>query len=119
MEKGVLIRHLVLPRYIENPAEPISFIEDLQRVLTQEEDWRIYQLMDNYDLKTINDAIHEKTGDKYIEQLKTIILYGLIDLPLQVLYFSKNETIKEEYIKAIKTKLNPGTINNIINTFRQ
>ena len=109
----------VLPKYIENPAEPISFIEDLYRVLTQEEDWRIYQLMDNYDLKTINDAIHEKTGDKYIEQLKTIILYGLIDLPLQVLYFSKNETIKEEYIKAIKTKLNPGTINNIINTKMQ
>ena len=94
-------------------------IEHLYRVLTQEEDWRIYQLMDNYDLKTINDAIHEKTGDKYIEQLKTIILYGLIDLPLQVLYFSKNETIKEEYIKAIKTKLNPGTINNIINTKMQ
>ena len=109
----------VLKSYKEDPSNPISFIEDLYRVLTQKEDWRIYQLMDNYDLKTINDAIFENTGDKYKEQLKYVILYGLIDLPFQVLYFSNNSEIRNKYIETIKTKLNPDTINNTINTVMQ
>ena len=104
----------VLPDY-KAQGTPINIIEDLYKVLTQEEDWRIYKLMDNYDLKTINDAIHNGKGDKYKEQLKIVILYGLINLPFQVFYFSNNETIKKNFQEAIIKKLNPDNINQTIN----
>ena len=93
-------------------------IEHLYRVLTQEEDWRIYQLMDKDDLKTINEAIHQGNGDKYKEQLKVLILHGLINLPFQVFYFSKNETTKIEFKDTIIKKL-PDNLTEIIESSMQ
>ena len=83
----------------------INTIENHYRVLTQPEDWRIYQLMDKSDLKTINDAIHENKGDKYKKQLKIMILYGLINLPFQVFYFNNNDTTKYKFQEQIINKI--------------
>ena len=93
-------------------------IEHLYRVLTQEEDWRIYQLMDKDDLKTINEAIHQGNGDKYKEQLKVLILHGLINLPFQVFYFSKNNDTRSKFIEAIIKKL-PDNLTEIIESSMQ
>ena len=93
-------------------------IEHLYRVLTQEEDWRIYQLMDKDDLKTINEAIHQGNGDKYKEQLKVLILHGLINLPFQVFYFSKNKNTTKEFKDTIKKKL-PDNLTEIIESSMQ
>ena len=96
----------------------INIIENFYKVLTQKEDWRIYQLMDSSDLKAINDAIHKGQGDTYKEQLKIVILYGLINLPFQVFYFSKNETTRKDFQEAIINKLKDN-ITQIINPSMQ
>lgn len=102
----------IFPGYDKSQSS-VNTIENHYKVLTQPEDWRIYQLMDNYDLKTINDAIYEKKGDKYKEQLKIMILYGLINLPFQVLYFSKNDTIKYKFQEAIIKKIKANMTEKI------
>ena len=83
----------------------INTIENHYRVLTQPEDWRIYQLMDKSDLKTINDAMRENKGDDYKKQLKIMILYGLINLPFQVFYFNNNDTTKYKFQEQIINKI--------------
>jgi hypothetical protein len=98
----------IFPAYDPSQGQ-VNAIENHYRVLTQEENWIIYKLMDQYDLKTINDAITEKKGDKYKKQLKIMILYGLINLPFQVFYFNNDNTIidnfKEKIIEKIKANV--------------
>jgi hypothetical protein len=94
----------IFPAYDPSQGQ-VNAIEDHYRVLTQEENWIIYKLMDQYDLKTINDAITEKKGDKYKKQLKIMILYGLINLPFQVFYFNNDNTIKDNFQKKIIDKI--------------
>ena len=83
----------------------VNTIENHYKVLTQPENWIIYQLMDKDDLKTINDAIHQNKGDKYKKQLKIMILYGLINLPFQVFYFNNNDSIKYKFQETIINKI--------------
>ena len=83
----------------------VNTIENHYKVLTQPENWIIYQLMDKDDLKTINDAIHQNKGDKYKKQLKIMILYGLINLPFQVFYFNNNDNIKYKFQETIINKI--------------
>jgi len=94
----------IFPAYDPSQGQ-VNAIEDHYRVLTQEENWIIYKLMDQYDLKTINDAITEKKGDKYKKQLKIMILYGLINLPFQVFYFNNDNTTKDNFKEKIKEKI--------------
>ena len=74
--------------------------------------------MDKDDLKTINEAIHQGKGDKYKEQLKVLILHGLINLPFQVFYFSKNNDTRSKFIEAIIKKL-PDNLTEIIESSMQ
>jgi len=103
----------IFPAYDPSQGQ-VNAIEDHYRVLTQEENWIIYKLMDQYDLKTINDAITEKKGDKYKKQLKIMILYGLINLPFQVFYFNNNNTIKDNFKEKIIEKIK-ANVTKIIN----
>ena len=103
----------IFPAYDPSQGQ-VNAIEDHYRVLTQEENWIIYKLMDQYDLKTINDAITEKKGDKYKKQLKIMILYGLINLPFQVFYFNNDNTIKDNFQKKIIEKIK-ANVTKIIN----
>ena len=103
----------IFPAYDPSQGQ-VNAIENHYRVLTQEENWIIYKLMDQYDLKTINDAITEKKGDKYKKQLKIMILYGLINLPFQVFYFNNDNTIKDNFQKKIIEKIK-ANVTKIIN----
>ena len=103
----------IFPAYDPSQGQ-VNAIEDHYRVLTQEENWIIYKLMDQYDLKTINDAITEKKGDKYKKQLKIMILYGLINLPFQVFYFNNDNTIKDNFKEKIIEKIK-ANVTKIIN----
>ena len=103
----------IFPAYDPSQGQ-VNAIENHYRVLTQEENWIIYKLMDQYDLKTINDAITENKGDKYKKQLKIMILYGLINLPFQVFYFNNDNTIKDNFKKKIIEKIK-ANVTKIIN----
>ena len=93
--------------------------ENLVQILTQNVDYKIYQLLDKDTLKALNDKLNDKDNidEKELleKKLKAVILYGLINFPLQITYFSKDKTIKQELINSTIEKLNPDEILNIIN----
>ena len=52
--------------------------------------YKIYQLLDNSGPKTLNQNLND--GKKLDEQkIKSVILYGLINYPMQILFFSDDE----------------------------
>ena len=76
--------------------------------------YKIYQLLDNSGPKTLNQNLND--GKKLDEQkIKSVILYGLINYPMQILFFSDDE-IKNIYIEAIKKSLDPKKIVKTIKT---
>ena len=87
--------------------------------MTQEEDYKIYQLLDTEQLKILNEKLNneENNNEKILleNKLKAVILYGLINFPMQITYFSKNKSIKQELINSTIEKLNPDKILNKIN----
>ena len=93
--------------------------EGLVKILTQKVDYRIYQLLDTDPIKILNTKLFEKKNyDEKIlteNKLKAVILYGLINFPLQITYFSKNSEIKKDLIDVVIKKLNPEEIENTIN----
>ena len=93
--------------------------ENLTKILTQEEDYKIYQLLDTEQLKILNEKLNneENNNEKILleNKLKAVILYGLINFPMQITYFSKNKSIKQELINSTIEKLNPDKILNKIN----
>ena len=62
--------------------------------MTQEEDYKIYQLLDAEQLKILNEKLNneENNNEKILleNKLKAVILYGLINFPMQITYFSIN-----------------------------
>ena len=93
--------------------------ENLVQILTQNVDYKIYQLLDKDTLKALNDKLNGKKNNDEKEllekKLKAVILYGLINFPLQTTYFSKDKTIKQELINSTIEKLNPDEILNKVN----
>ena len=91
--------------------------ENLVQILTQKEDYKIYQLLDEDNLKDLNQQLNEDDKRKNLEEkLKLVILYGLINFPLQMTYYpSKNSTFKSQCIDKIKEKLDPEDINLTFN----
>ena len=80
--------------------------EDLIKIMTQKEDYIIYQLLDKDHLKELNEQLNDDGQRENLEnKLKEVALYGLINFPLQISYFSYNDTIKNEYKDYIKEKL--------------
>ena len=80
--------------------------EDLIKIMTQKEDYKIYQLLDKDHLKELNEQLNDDGQRENLEnKLKEVALYGLINFPLQISYFSYNDTIKNEYKDYIKEKL--------------
>ena len=76
--------------------------------------YKIYQLLDNSGPKALNQNLND--GKKLDEQkIKSVILYGLINYPMQILFFSDDE-IKNIYIEAIKKSLDPKKIVKTIKT---
>ena len=89
--------------------------EDLIKIMTQKEDYKIYQLLDKDHLKELNEQLNDDGQRENLEnKLKEVALYGLINFPLQISYFSYNDTIKNEYKDYIKEKLDYN-IHGIIN----
>lgn len=77
--------------------------------------YKIYQLLDNSGPKALNQNLND--GKKLDEQkIKSVILYGLINYPMQILFFSDNDDIKDIYIEAIKKSLDPKKIVKTIKT---
>ena len=77
--------------------------------------YKIYQLLDNSGPKALNQNLND--GKKFDEQkIKSVILYGLINYPMQILFFSDNDDIKDIYIEAIKKSLDPKKIVKTIKT---
>ena len=77
--------------------------------------YKIYQLLDNSGPKALNQNLNG--GKKLDEQkIKSVILYGLINYPMQILFFSDNDDIKDIYIEAIKKSLDPKKIVKTIKT---
>ena len=93
--------------------------EDLVKILTQKEDYKIYQLLDKDIPKKLNEQLNDEKNseDKILTEnkLKAVILYGLINFPLQITYFSKKPEIKQDLIDMVTEKLNEKEIENIIN----
>ena len=107
-----LISELLFPN--EDIIKGIS--EDLVKILTQKEDYIIYQLLDKDHLKELNEQLDNNDKKKILEEkLKYVVLYGLINFPLQITYFSKNETIKNGYKKFIEDAIMEGKLDDIIN----
>ena len=76
--------------------------------------YKIYQLLDNSGPKTLNQNLND--GKKLDEQkIKSVILYGLINYPMQILFFSDKDE-KNIYIEAIKKSLDPKKIVKTIKT---
>ena len=77
--------------------------------------YKIYQLLDNSGPKTLNQNLND--GKKLDEQkIKSVILYGLINYPMQILLFSEKEGIKDINIEAIKKNLDLKKIVKTIKT---
>ena len=93
--------------------------ENLVKILTQKEDYKIYQLLDDEALETLNlnllDDNNKQNKDLFENKLKAVILYGLINFPMQITYFSKKTTIKGYLIDNITKKLKSEEITNKIN----
>ena len=63
--------------------------EDLIKIMTQKEDYKIYQLLDKDHLKELNEQLNDDGQRENLEnKLKEVALYGLINFPLQISYFS-------------------------------
>ena len=74
--------------------------------------------IDNYlDNKNIHYIFSNIERDLLKEELKAILLYSFINLPLQLCYFSKNSTIKNNFLNEVyqQMKLSPNAqiFNNI------
>ena len=74
--------------------------------------------IDNYlDNKNIHYIYSNIKRDLLKEELKAILLYSFINLPLQLCYFSKNSTIKNNFLNEVyqQMKLSPNAqiFNNI------
>ena len=77
--------------------------------------YKIYQLLDNSGPKTLNQNLND--GKKLDEQkIKSVILYGLINYPMQILFFPEKEGIKDINIEAIKKGLDLKKIVKTIKT---
>jgi hypothetical protein len=77
--------------------------------------YKIYQLLDNSGPKTLNQNLND--GKKLDEQkIKSVILYGLINYPMQILFFSEKKEIKNINIEAIKKGLDLKKIVKTIKT---
>lgn len=77
--------------------------------------YKIYQLLDNSGPKALNQNLND--GKKLDEQkIKSVILYGLINYPMQILFFSEKEGIKDINIEAIKKSLDLKKIVKTIKT---
>ena len=107
-----LITNLLFPN--QDTINGIS--EDLIKIMTQKEDYIIYQLLDKDHLKDLNEQLNDEEKRENLEKkLKDVALYGLINFPLQISYFSYNEDIKKEYKEFIKEQLESFNIHEIIN----
>ena len=96
--------------------------ENLMKILTQKEDYIIYQLLDEDNLKTLNenlnlsnDGVSEDIKELLEDKLKAVILYGLINFSMQITYFSKNDKKKKDLIDAVLDALKQNEINKTIN----
>ena len=96
--------------------------ENLMKILTQKEDYIIYQLLDEDNLKTLNenlnlsnDGVSEDIKELLEDKLKAVILYGLINFSMQISYFSKNDKKKKDLIDAVLDALKQNEINKTIN----
>lgn len=104
------------------PNEEINdgISESLTKILTlKENNYIVYQLLDEGKIKELekkfNDENDNKETELFANKLKAIILYGLINLPLQITYFSKDNNVKHNLIDAVIEKLVPNTISDKIN----
>ena len=91
-----------------------NITESLIKVLTQKEDYHIYQLLDLDYLKSIMSNLDGDEKDLYEKKLKAVILYALINLPMQIFYFSHNENISQEYKNSVKELLKNNKTEKII-----
>ena len=95
---------------------------NLMKILSQEENYEIYQLLDEDNLKALNSNLNltnegvTEEGKELLEnKLKAVILYGLINFSMQITYFSKNEKKKKDLIDAVLDTLKQNEINKTIN----
>lgn len=92
-----------------------NFSESLVKVLTQKEDYHIYQLLDDSDLKTLMSNLEGNEKELNENKLKIVILYALINLPMQISYFSNDNEIKKNYILSAIELLKTNNIKATIN----
>ena len=95
-----------------------GIFEDLNKILTQEEE-KINKLLEKETINILNQKLKNNEDIKEKElienKLKSVILYTLINFPLQITYYSKNPEIKQDLINTVVEKLNPNEISNKIN----
>ena len=96
-----------------------NITESLVKILTQKEDYHIYQLLDESYLKSIMTNLEGDEKELNENKLKAVILYALINLPTQILYFSNNTEIQTEiqteYTESAIGLLKDNKIEGIIN----
>ena len=92
-----------------------NITESLVKVLTQKEDYHIYQLLDESYLKTLMSNLEGNEKELNEKKLKAVILYALINLPMQIFYFSRKEHISSDYIESVIEMLKNNETENKIN----
>ena len=92
-----------------------NITESLVKVLTQKEDYHIYQLLDVDYLKTIMSNLEGDEKELNEKKLKIVILYVLINLPMQLSYYSNKTEIKKDYIPSAIELLKNNHTKDIIN----